>query len=276
MEDSSAATQTPDRGAAVLEMGSLELEEALAPSLSAEPAPTPATADEAQGSSPPEPAPIASRARPMSLFSQHFDGPETLEKVKSATPWNTVRDKINHNVDVILGAGTFGTAMPGFHLEWGGMVEVKTLSLARKGFTAELEHTLNETKSEMLVAETLGRNPHIITHQFFYDQECKAVFSITPWCGASLENVISGTSILLDEVSGTRLSSHITSGVRHMHAGGVIHGDLSMSNISIQQDTHGMLAQVKTTGHADHWQHDPYMGQPPPLSLGSLQPDDMR
>ena len=102
----------------------------------------------------------------------------------------------------------------------------------------------------MLVAETLDLNPRIINYQFFYDQDCQTVYMTKPSHGIPLENTITLTSTIMDGASGTRLSSHIMSGVRHMHAGGVIHGNFSMKCILIQQETHGMLAQVSDFGAA--------------------------
>jgi serine/threonine protein kinase len=161
-----------------------------------------------------------------------------------------VSEQVKMNEDAVLGAGTFGKVLAGFHQAWGRMVAVKSISIAQTGSRVKFDQRLDSAVAEMLVAEMLPRNEHIITVHFYHDEACMAMYGIMPWCEASLDKMIKGTAILLDGTSGTRLSSHIMSGVRHMHAGGVIHGDLSMKNILIHQGLNGMVARVSDFGGA--------------------------
>ena len=62
----------------------------------------------------------------MSWFSQFPEGAKLEDKVTSATPWNSVKVKININRDAMMFNGTFGSVASGLHAELGRAVEVQT------------------------------------------------------------------------------------------------------------------------------------------------------
>jgi serine/threonine protein kinase len=130
-----------------------------------------------------------------------------------------------------LGKGSFGTVVLGINKQTGQHMAVKKLLLGKKKLATE------ETKREIKLLSELDDNKYVVKLIGFKQNDTTMFVFMEYVEQGSLETQIKKFGVI-DEELVSKYTYQILMGLAHLHANGVVHGDLKCKSMRLKRCKH--------------------------------------